>query len=357
MKKGYFSKIIVDWYLVHRRPLPWRNTPDPYKIWLSEIILQQTRVAQGLPYYKKFIQHYPTVRSLAKANERDILRLWQGLGYYTRARNLRQCAREVVENFNGKFPATPDVLRRLPGIGDYTAAAIASIAFQVPAAVVDGNVYRVLSRVFGIRENIASGPGKKFFFEFANQLLPTSDPGIYNQAVMEFGALHCLPKNPRCVACIFRNDCFAFRHERQEELPVNIRQLKITRRHFYYFFFRNGNRILMKKRQGNDIWKGLFDFPYVEAKRRTDPAKIISACFPQVVSLKASGNLQVSKDYRHVLTHQIIQARFVEVEWLAGKTLPASLSYGTEQWYSIPQIEKLPKPVLISRYLSDRDVL
>ncbi len=354
MKEGYFSKKIISWYHEYHRDLPWRNTQDAYKIWLSEIILQQTRVAQGLPYYEKFILNFSNVKSLANAKERDVLRLWQGLGYYTRARNLHKCAQEVVRNFDGKFPKTFGELKQLPGIGDYTAAAIASFAFNEPVAVVDGNVYRVLSRVFGIDKNIASPEGKIFFSKLANQLISKDEPALHNQAVMEFGALDCLPQNPHCEDCIFQKTCVAFQQDLQLILPVKIKQQKVTKRYFYYFFVRNGKKILMTERTGKGIWKGLYDFPLHEEKRPVRPEKIIGKYFPLDGNEKGS---QISEEYKHVLSHQIIHARFIQIDWPSAKELPPSLIHLNARWYSLNQMEKLPKPVLITRYLGDHSIL
>ena len=357
MKKAYFSKKVVEWYHEYYRDLPWRNTQDPYKIWLSEIILQQTRVIQGLPYYKKFIQHYPNINSLAQAKPREVLRMWQGLGYYTRARNLWKCARKVATEFHGKFPTTFRELKSLPGIGDYTAAAIASIAFHEPVAVLDGNVYRVLSRIFGAYQNIAATEGKKFFGELANSLIPIDKPGDYNQAVMEFGALHCLPYRPKCEACIFKRDCFAYQHEQQNVLPVKIRTKKITRRHFYYFLFRNGNKILMTERKGKDIWEGLFDFPLHEEKSPSNPERILRKILGVKGDSRKQLKYQISKVYKHILTHQTILARFIEIDWPAEKLLPSLPAFTNIKAYSHKQLEKLPKAVLITRFLEDRGIL
>ena len=358
MKKADFSKKLVEWYYAHHRDLPWRNTQDAYKIWLSEIILQQTRVAQGLPYYKKFIQQFPNINSLAEAKEQEVLRLWQGLGYYARARNLHKCAGKVVNNYAGKFPRTFLELKGLPGIGDYTAAAIASFAFDEPVAVVDGNVYRVLSRIFGIDKNIASTEGKKFFFVLANDLIPADIPGMHNQAVMEFGARHCLPQNPKCDECIFRKNCFAFQHEQIDLLPVKIKQQKIIKRYFYYFLVRSNHKILMTERTGKDIWKGLFDFPLLETKRAIGVGKVLKKIFPLGPALRAAELKKlISRDYKHILTHQRIQARFIEINWSVDKTLFSSLLFAKAKWYSFKQIEKVPKPVLITRYLTDQGIL
>lgn len=351
MKEGYFSKKIAEWYHEHHRSLPWRNTQDAYKIWLSEIILQQTRVAQGLPYFEKFIINYPDVHSLARAKERDVLRLWQGLGYYTRARNLHKCANEVAQKLHGKFPDSFEELKKLPGIGDYTAAAIASFAYQQRIAVVDGNVYRVLSRVFGIDTNIASPEGKKIFTKKANEVISINDPALHNQAIMEFGALHCSPVNPLCEECVLKKMCIAYKENLQHVLPVKIKQQKITKRNFYYFIIKSENRILMTERKSKGIWKGLFDFPLHEEVKPTKVEKILKKYFPEI---KGSLNPQhISKDYKHVLSHQIIQACFVTVDLPSGKIIPASFGHINAKWYSLKQIEKLPKPALITRYIED----
>ena len=351
MKKGDFSKKLIEWYDDHHRDLPWRNTQDAYKIWLSEIILQQTRVAQGLPYYRKFIRHYPNINSLAEAKEQEVLRLWQGLGYYTRARNLVKCAREVVANYAGKFPGTFQELKKLPGIGDYTAAAIASFAFEEPVAVVDGNVYRVLSRIFGIDKDIASTEGKKFFFALANKLIPADQPGTYNQSVMEFGARHCLPLNPNCDDCIFKKNCIAFQREKIDLLPVKIKRQKKAKRYFNYFLIRIGDKILMNERKGKDIWKGLFDFPLLETRYKEGAGAILRKEFP----LERSS--YISNDYKHILTHQLIHVRFMEFNWPAGKKLPSAPLFSKARLFSLEQIEKAPKPILIARYLEERGIL
>lgn len=355
MKEGLFSEIIVDWYEHHHRSLPWRNTRDPYKIWLSEIILQQTRVAQGLPYYKRFLQHYPNVKSLAQANEQQVLRLWQGLGYYSRARNLHACAKKIVHDHGGKFPKTFTALKHLPGIGDYTAAAIASFAFDEPVAVVDGNVYRVLSRVFGIDKDIASPEGKKFFAKKANELIPSHRPAIHNQAVMEFGALHCTPQQPKCEDCVLAKHCYAKIHQMQNDLPVKQKSQKITKRYFYYWVIETGKKLLMNERSGKDIWKGLHDFPLHEEKRAIGTKKILSYHFsPSGLSTLKP---EVSSSYKHVLSHQIIFATFIALRLPFSKKLPPALSSAKAKWVSAKQIAELPKPVLISRYLKDKNWL
>lgn len=352
MDSRYFSLKLVGWYKLNKRELPWRDIKDPYPIWLSEIILQQTRVNQGLPYYKKFIEAFPTVVDLAEASEEKVLRLWQGLGYYTRARNLHKCAKEVMRNYKGEFPKSFEKLKTLPGIGDYTAAAIASFAFKEQVAVVDGNVSRVLSRIYGVEIPINTPLGKKSFFELANKLIPSTHPDQHNQAIMEFGALYCTPQNPQCNGCIFESSCVASLNSLQQVLPVKQRLKKARRRYFYYFVIQKGKSFLMKKRSEKDIWHGLYDFLLVEKKRPADPVKI----FSENESLKKfkKGKLSdVSASYKHMLTHQLIFSKFVQV------TLPQNVELnGTElKFYSLKKMSELPKPVLISKFLSDYEHL
>jgi A/G-specific adenine glycosylase len=338
-----FSKKIIQWYEENKRSLPWRQTTDPYKIWLSEIILQQTRVAQGLPYYNRFVETFPNVFSLAKAPQQQVLRLWQGLGYYSRARNLHTCAKTVVDDFGGKFPDSYQELKKLKGIGPYTAAAVASIAFKESVAVVDGNVFRVLSRVFGIEKDIASNEGKIFFSAKANELIPKVHPDLFNQAMMEFGALHCLPQNPKCDTCVFAKACVANQHDLQKVLPVKSKKLKVRNRYFYYFVIRHQNKILMKQREGKDIWQGLYDFYLVETRRNSKTEVLIK----ENILLKGSTKISESKIYRHILSHQKLMVRFVEMELPSTKT-PASLGL---KWFTEKQVAKLPKPILIAKYL------
>ena len=352
MHKRYFSDKIVKWYQANKRNLPWRETRDAYKIWLSEIILQQTRVNQGLPYYKQFITKYPTVKALAKAPEQEVLRLWQGLGYYTRARNLHKCAKTIEKSHNGKFPETFSELKDLPGIGDYTAAAIASIAFGEQVAVVDGNVFRVLSRIFGLDTVINSPEGKRKFSDLANELITNQSADLHNQAVMEFGALYCTPKNPNCGECIFRSECFAYSKNLQHELPVKAKPKSSRKRYFYYLVFEKDNALMMRKRVQNDIWHGLFDFHLIE---KTKPIKIerLLAEDQQKKLIRKGEIVHVSKNYKHVLSHQIIHSKFIRIKATQVVSPPNSnLSF-----YSVKKIAKLPKPVLVSRFLSDHYLL
>jgi A/G-specific adenine glycosylase len=352
MESRYFSKKVVRWFEKNKRDLPWRETKDPYRIWLSEIILQQTRVNQGLPYYLKFAETFPTVFDLAAAPEQKVLRLWQGLGYYTRARNLHTCAKEVVARYNGNFPKTFEELKTLPGIGDYTAAAIASIAFGQSVAVVDGNVFRVLARIFGLSTPINTPEGKRIFFKLANELVPKENPDVHNQAMMEFGARFCTPRNPACETCTFQSDCFAYKNSLQHVLPVKLQLKKARKRYFYYFAIQKGKSFLMKKREEKDIWHGLYDFILVETKRPVDPEKL----FVENESLKKfrKGKLsEISGMYKHILSHQLIYSRFIQVVLSQDVELNGS----GLKFYSLKKVAELPKPVLISKFLSDYEIL
>ena len=352
MESRYFSKKVVRWFEKNKRDLPWRETKDPYRIWLSEIILQQTRVNQGLPYYLKFVDAFPSVFDLANASEQKVLRLWQGLGYYTRARNLHKCAKEVVARFNGKFPKTFDELKTLPGIGDYTAAAIASISFGQSVAVVDGNVFRVLARIFGIDTPINTPEGKRIFSKLANELVPKDHPDVHNQAMMEFGAKFCTPRNPSCETCTFQSECFAFKNSLQQQLPIKLQLKKARKRYFYYFVIQQGKSLLMKKREEKDIWHGLYDFVAIETKRPVDPEKL----FVESDSLKKfrKGKLsEISGMYKHILSHQLIYSRFIQV----SLSQDVELNGSGLKFYSLRKVADLPKPVLISKFLSDYGIL
>ena len=352
MDKRYFSDKIVKWYEANKRDLPWRDTRDPYRIWLSEIILQQTRVNQGLPYYLKFVDKYPSVRALASAPQQEVLRLWQGLGYYSRARNLHECARQVVADHNSRFPDNYLALKKLKGIGDYTAAAIASFAYKEGVAVVDGNVFRVLSRVFGIDDAIDTNAGKNKFIALANELIDAKRPDLHNQAVMEFGAIHCTPKNPACSDCVLESSCVAAQHELQHLLPVKSRSTKVRDRYFYYFVIQQAERYLMKKRTEKDIWQGLFDFLMIEANKPIKMEKLVQR-FNSIYSMNIGmKDVVLSDTYKHILSHQIIHARFVFLKVTSNNFVKESYAF-----YSTKKIEELPKPVLITRFFSDHQLL
>jgi A/G-specific adenine glycosylase len=348
----YFSQQLLKWYSSNQRPLPWRETNDPYLIWLSEILLQQTRVNQGLPYYHKFIDAFPDIQSLAAADEQTILRLWQGLGYYSRARNLHATAKTVVENHKAKMPDNYDALLKLKGIGKYTAAAIASFAFKEKVTVLDGNVYRVLARVFGIDKDILSAEGTNVFRETAEALLPAKNSHIYNQAVMEFGALHCTPSSPACGSCPLGGICFAKKHELQSTLPVKIKKLKRKNRYFNYLVFRQGKKIFMRKRTEKDIWNGLFEFHLMEQKRIQSMDEILKRD-PLLKKMRKAVLEKESPVYKHVLTHQTIFAKFRVLD-ISSLRQTEKLFAGTSLTaYSGNQIKDLPKSVLINNYLQE----
>lgn len=352
MDKRYFSDKVVKWYSDNKRQLPWRTTNDPYKIWLSEVILQQTRVIQGLPYYLKFISAYPTVKALANAPEQQVLRLWQGLGYYTRARNLHKCARTITEVYNGRFPGKYHDLLALPGIGHYTAAAIASFAFNEPVAVLDGNVFRVLSRVFGIDTTINSPEGKKQFTALANELISKKNPATHNQAIMEFGALFCTPHNPKCPECPFKSTCFAYNQDLVRLLPVKTKPKKSRKRYFFYVVVEKNKSLLMKKRIEKDIWNGLFDFMLIEKEKPVKAEKIVGDREFRKLFKKMEA-VTISKKYKHILTHQTIYCRFIHMK------APHSFSLAEKglSFYSPGEVARLPKPVLISRFLQEQNAL
>lgn len=325
---------MISWYQKNKRILPWRETYDPYKIWLSEVILQQTRVVQGLPYYQRFVEKYPCIHALAEAKEQEILRLWQGLGYYSRARNLYTCAQMIVNEFNGKFPTNYKELLHLKGVGTYTAAAIASIAFKEAVPVVHGNVYRVLASVFGIQENIASTQGIKVFHEFAKTSIPQKKADLYNQAIMEFGAMHCTPVHPKCNTCMFKRQCVAFHFDKQNVLPVKNKMMKIRKRSFNYFIIQFENKFYMKMRQANDIWKSLYDFYLLEDNQ----LKQINHLERGLLTLIKRYKLAIEKNsqlYKHILTQK---AQFLLKE---QNLIP----------FTLEEIKQLPKPILINNFL------
>ena len=340
----YFSNDIIDWYHENRRGLPWRDTKDPYRIWLSEVILQQTRVNQGLPYYLKFVEAFPTVIDLANAPGDTVLRLWQGLGYYSRARNLHRCAKVIAERYNGRFPSAFEELLHLPGIGSYTAAAIASIAFDRKVAVVDGNVYRVLARLFGIAKDITSTEGKKYFFELANELI-SDRAGDHNQAVMEFGATHCTPLAPKCNTCPFARKCVAFGRDMVGQLPVKEKKINKRTRYFFYFVLRDGNKIAMRKRTGRDIWNGLYEFHLVEAASQKKLTQLVKT--DRLLALLK--DVQEVGSVRHILTHQVLEIRFFEAD--AENLTKRKELLGDLSFISMKKANEMPKPIAITRYL------
>ena len=348
-----FSKSLISWYLIYKRDLPWRKTTSPYRIWLSEIILQQTRVAQGLPYYLKFVDAYPSVEDLANAPEDEVLKLWQGLGYYSRARNLHATAKMVSEDMSGIFPNNYKDLLKLKGVGDYTASAIASMCFDKPEAVVDGNVYRVLARVFGIATPINMGEGQKQFKKLAQLLIDKSQPGIFNQAMMEFGARYCVPQNPDCYNCIFNDSCLAFQQKKVSELPVKIRAKPIKVRYFNYLvFIADNDRTILQQRLGKGIWHKLYEFPLIETSEELNLSTL--KALPQFQILSENTGVENvtlfnEKSIVHKLSHQHLHTRFwiVETFGKSGETF--------NKFNSVPiaEIANYAVPVLIENFVSE----
>lgn len=309
----HFNSKIHLWYARHKRDLPWRETNNPYYIWLSEIILQQTRVAQGMEYYYRFIDRFPTVFELACADEEEVLKLWQGLGYYSRARNLHRTAKDIVNLYDGVFPADFAALKKLKGIGDYTASAIASIAFSLPYATIDGNVYRLLSRFFGIDLPVDSREGINAFRELAGDLIQGErDPGMHNQAMMEFGALQCVPVKPDCHVCPLAENCFALAKGKVDVLPVKKNKTKVRDRFFNYIVFMDDQSVFLQKRTGNDIWRNLYEFPLVESEGEITIEELLED-EPDTIfaNFEAYSILSVSNWQKHQLSHQKIHFRFV----------------------------------------------
>lgn len=352
-----FAPVLEAWYERHKRNLPWRHTRDPYAIWLSEVILQQTRVAQGLPYYERFLNAYPHVQAMADADERDILRLWQGLGYYSRARNMHRTARQITSERAGKFPETYHELLQLKGIGTYTAAAIASFAFGERVAVVDGNVYRVLARVFGLEDDITTTTAKKTFAGLAQQLIRTAtDPATYNQAIMEFGAIQCTPVAPDCLLCPVHAHCVAFQTGRQHLLPVKSKKAPVRERYFNYIVLTrqhpdHGLQLAMRERTGRDVWQNLYDFYLIETDEPKESWQALS--LPENLSLMLPISAPKAGPVKLVqlLSHQRIKGTFyqVMVPYAGSDTLPDGFS-----WLTAAGAEQVPKPVLITNYLQNQ---
>ena len=311
-----FSNSLLHWYLQNKRDLPWRNTSHPYPIWLSEIMLQQTRVAQGLPYFLSFMDAFPTVFDLAKADEEQVLKLWQGLGYYSRARNMHKTAQIIAFDLNGNFPKNYNDLLKLKGIGEYTAAAIASFAFNEVVPVVDGNVYRVLSRYFDVETDIASSSARKEFTSLAKELIPNDNPALFNQAIMEFGALQCVPKNPNCEICIFNSSCAALQKKKVAELPVKLKKTKVTNKFFNYLIFLDDSETtLINKRSEKGIWHNLYEFPIIETENEIDfhdLSKLVHENYSdmEIESISIYNENQII----HKLSHQKLHINFYKVE-------------------------------------------
>lgn len=339
-----FQQELISWYHQHQRSLPWRATSDPYVIWLSEVILQQTRVEQGLPYFNRFLENFPTVQAFAAATENEVLKLWQGLGYYSRGRNMLFTAKQVMESHNGNFPKQYEQLIQLKGIGEYTAAAISSFSNNEAKAVVDGNVFRVLARYFGIDMPINSTLGKKRFTELAQQLIEGQLPSLYNQAIMEFGALQCKPKSPNCGICPVQLGCEAYATGRVNELPVKLKKVKVRERWFNYFVVRDQDTILVKQREAGDVWQQLYDFPLIETQQLAEDSpdfslKLHEFFGPHVEIVRVSQK-------RHLLTHQIINVQFFALDnYIINFNLHPNI-----KMVSLTEFKALPHPKVISDF-------
>lgn len=346
---GDMVSILLDWYEKNKRDLPWRGERDPYRVWVSEIILQQTRVAQGWAYYERFIGRFPTVKALAEASEEEVLLVWQGLGYYSRARNMHHAARDIMHRFAGEFPTRHKDILSLKGIGEYTAAAIASIAFGAPFAAVDGNVLRVIARLFAVTAPIHSSKAKRTVAEISSSLLPIERAGDYNQAVMDFGSLVCTPSQPACTACPLREFCMAYALGKVSELPVTQKKRALRSRYFHYFFIVHGDTTYLVRREKEDIWKNLYEFPLVETPEGCDEKELVKhpsfqALFDGVTTLPMGSPVV----FKHILSHQRIHAYFYRVDFTGEEGF-----WPTENLLPIPlsQMDRYPLSQLTRKYL------
>jgi len=338
-----FSNSLLHWYLQNKRDLPWRNTVNPYPIWLSEIMLQQTRVAQGMPYFHAFMEAFPTIFDLAKADEEQVLKLWQGLGYYSRARNMHKTAQIIAFDLNGNFPNNYNDLLKLKGIGEYTAAAIASFAFNEVVPVVDGNVYRVLSRYFDVETDIASSSARKEFTALAKELIPNDNPALFNQAIMEFGALQCVPKNPNCEICIFNSSCAALQKKKVAELPVKLKKTKVTDKFFNYLIFLDDSETtLINKRTEKGIWHNLYEFPIIETENEIDFDVLSKLVHENYYNLEIKDiSIYNENQIIHKLSHQKLHINFYKVE------VSKKLNNGIE----LDSLRNYPFPIVIYNFI------
>ena len=345
-----FSNVLVDWYKKNKRDLPWRNTKEPYRIWISEIMLQQTRVIQGLDYYLRFLRRFPDIQSLAEAEQEEVLKYWQGLGYYSRARNMHEAAKSIHSNFQGVFPQRYEDVLALKGVGSYTAAAIVSLAWNQPYPVIDGNVYRVLGRLFAVDVPYDTGKGEKIYEELANMLMNPQQAGLHNQAIMEFGALQCVPQKPECGQCPLKDKCLGFASGNPLQFPIKQHIIKVRNRYFNYFFILHEGNTYLSRRMQKDIWEGLFEFPLIETEHSMDFEEVQETdAFKKL--FHDTGKITFSMDsneLKHVLTHQILHARFYEAEIQKDNLY-------LQQYIKTPleQIDDYAVPRLIHRFLSN----
>jgi A/G-specific adenine glycosylase len=350
--KKQFTDILMEWHrLKNKREMPWKGEKDPYKIWLSEIILQQTRVEQGWSYYNRFIEKYPKIQDLAAAEDRSVFKLWEGLGYYNRCKNLLFTARQIVTERKAHFPETYEEILSLKGIGPYTAAAIASFGFNLPYAVVDGNVFRVLSRFFGVSEPIDSTKGKKIFSELANAVLDRKRPGSYNQAIMDFGATVCKPASPLCFSCPLQKFCKAFNEGIVNQLPIKEKVLQKKVRRFTYFIFEHDQKILVQHRLAKDIWQNLFEFYLLEMEKQEKWNKrSVKVWLKDIIGEVKCSGIHISSEYKQQLTHQLIKAQFIQIKL---DTKPNFLK--NQHWVSKAQFKKLAFPKIIHQFLEENE--
>jgi A/G-specific adenine glycosylase len=341
-----FPNSLIQWYLQNKRNLPWRNSVDPYHIWLSEIMLQQTRVAQGLPYFLRFTEAFPTVFDLANANEEEVLKLWQGLGYYSRARNLHKTAQYIAFECNGIFPKNYNELLKLKGVGEYTAAAIASFSYNESVPVVDGNVFRVLSRYFDVETDIASAGAKKEFTQLAAELLPKGKANVFNQAIMEFGALQCVPKNPDCSVCVLNDSCLALQKKKVAQLPVKLKKTKVTNRFFDYLIFSDeSSNTILNKRTSKGIWYNLYEFPLIETSETTSENELISLIKNQsfISNEIVKIELLTAEPIVHKLSHQHLTIRFWKI----------SVKNEIDNGIACKSVLDFPFPIVIYNFISE----
>jgi A/G-specific adenine glycosylase len=357
----FFRKNLLAWASQSLRPMPWKGERDPYKIWLSEIILQQTRVEQGMPYYERFVAHYPTVQVLAEAPEDQLFKLWEGLGYYSRARNLHATAKYIAFECDGKFPDTWESIRALKGVGDYTAAAIASFAYDLPYAVLDGNVYRVLARFFGIETPTDTPAAKKAFTQLAQAVLDPTQPGVFNQAMMDFGATHCTPQQPQCAHCPLQAHCGAYRLDKVASIPLRAKKAAKKERFFLYAVFDFQGQTLVRKRGSKDIWKGLYEFPMLELSAAPEDQQairdaILKHFFPAGAP-KTVETRHISTVYRQTLTHQLVSAWFSTL-YLSPATdvsVFETAPLQDTQWVARKEVEEsLAVPRVVAWYLAEK---
>ncbi len=353
MKQKFFTKQLLKWATTIDRPMPWKGEKNPYFIWLSEIILQQTRVEQGLPYFLKFKEKYPTVHDLANAPEDEVMKLWEGLGYYSRARNLHFSAKHISKELNGEFPKNYNEILKLKGVGAYTASAIASFAYDLPHAVVDGNVFRVLSRCFGIEIPVDTTEGKKEFNQLANELLEKKQAAKYNQAIMDFGAIQCMPKAPLCSSCVFKKECIAFRKDKVLDLPIKSKKIKKKTRYFNYLILNFKGDVWINKRLEKDIWQNLYDFPLIETTTQAKKEDLIgSEVWKKCIGDSDFKIQKISNPFRQLLTHRKIIATFFEIELSSDFLIKKNSYIKVER----KNLSKFAYPKIIDLYLKDNSL-